>query len=197
MKVVRLRERVAEDLRKFVEGHKEKFISQTNFVNEAVKEKLEREKETEYTAEKVMERLEGVSPKMVDTFSRIIKNSKKAKAITLTFMDLTLDADDFSIIEGNTEKICKEIKKDISKKNIPLAGVYLILKQPEGSQPPDVFDFLTEIDKCLPSQASKILLREQDKLSKEIYGYMILKYKKSKKEEKMNQKGTKGENGKE
>lgn len=99
-------------------------------------------------------------------------------------MSFLIDADNARVVEGKRENICKNIEEDGDSKNI--TGIIIILESAEGTDP-KVFNFLREIDKCIPENIErkedierKLFILKIEKTKDELVGKVMLKYKKEK-----------------
>lgn len=175
MKIIALSDRLAKETDKLVEVNKEKFKSRANFVSEAVIEKLEKESKIEFTFQRFNDLIKKFSKEIGDSVSFMLERIKDEEILP-NLMSFFIDAEEVFLVEGKKEIICKAIKEKVSPDKISEA--FLFLESPEEKEKLYVFDFLRELDTCIPEKTERHFRLIKNDKQDFAYGRLFLKTKK-------------------
>lgn len=177
MKLVKLNEGISQDVDEFInlKENKDKFRTITNFVNEAVAEKIASEKIKLYTPEFISD-LFKKHEELKEIIQYALGKTKQNTSLIINIADFLIGASKITAYEGSSEKIANALKKD--NKNDAIIDMCLLLDVPI-EQKNSVVNFLNQIDNCLKSHPKK-RLNEIETDSKEFYGRLLVKYKEEK-----------------
>lgn len=178
MKIITLKDEIAEEVDRVVARNKGKFRSRANFVNDAVIEKVEQIKKGEYTEVALSQLLKNFPKDVESAVMEILNMAGNTDALTNS-MDFLIDAKEVAYFEGNKEDICKKIKETIINTDL-IEGAYLILFNPNNADniSAQIIEFLRALDSCIPERAERKLEQVFKNDLKEIQGRLIIKLKK-------------------